>query len=48
MTNVLNDLIKSLDGFLVMTVELENLFENLSRGKVPVDWQKVKKKQLFF
>ena len=48
MIEVLNDLIKSIDGFVVMSIELENLFENISHGRIPNDWQRVEHKICLF
>ncbi|CAF1493626.1 unnamed protein product [Rotaria magnacalcarata] len=38
-TITLNDLLKSIEGFVVMTVELDELFKCIYEGRLPYAWQ---------
>jgi len=37
----LTDLLKSIEGLIVMTVELEELFKCIYEGRLPQSWQRV-------
>ncbi|CAF4967717.1 unnamed protein product, partial [Rotaria socialis] len=39
-TIALNDLLKSIEGFVVMTVELDELFKCIYEGRLPYAWQR--------
>lgn len=42
MSDALNDLIKSIEGVVVMSIELEDLFQCIYQGRVPTRWQRVR------
>lgn len=37
----LSDLVKAIEGTVVMSMELEKMFESFMNGKVPLNWEKV-------
>ncbi len=39
----LNDLLKSIEGLIVMSVELDELLKCIYEGRLPHAWQRVKK-----
>ncbi len=42
-TVTLNDLLKSIEGLVVMSVELDELFKCIYEGRLPHAWQQVKR-----
>jgi dynein heavy chain len=40
-TAALNDLLKSIEGLIVMSVELDELFKCIYEGRLPHAWQRV-------
>lgn len=41
MVIVLNDLLKSIEGLIVMSAELDELFKCIYEGRLPHAWQRV-------
>ncbi|CAF0769681.1 unnamed protein product [Adineta ricciae] len=39
-TNALNDLLSSIEGFVIMSIELEELFKCIYEGRLPYVWQR--------